>query len=454
MNEATDDPAQGEAYTRLQALVDALREAGYLASPSIEGAFRAVPRHLFLPGLPLERVYADEAVATKKQDGVAISSSSQPAVMAIMLEQLDLQPGQRVLEIGAGTGYNAGLMAHIVGAEGRVVTIDIDDDLVAAARAHLGAAGVSGVEVVRGDGADGYPDAAPYDRIILTVGAGDIAPAWIAQLKPDGRLVLPLSLEGNVQKLVAFERSGDHLASVSLHDGGFMKLRGSLAGPETQRALGPTPGLLLRPTSPRALDADALYALLTGPSRSWPTSVRADGRDVWGGVSLWLALHASSMCGLTVEGEAAASGLVPHIFAFGPVYRATVGLCGPQALAILTRPHDGAVAPTSPSGDGAVAPTSPSGDGAVVPASPSGDDNAPPHDPLRLWVQGFGEDDSLARALVGHLTAWEAAGRPSTAGLQIRAYPIDAPLTPNVNAVVIVKEHTRLVLDRPSSPRR
>src|SRR4051812_10370955 len=98
-----------------QQLVDQMKSGGHLASRSIEAAFRAVPRHLFLPDNPLEEVYRDQAIATKSLQERVVSSSSQPTMMAIMLQQLDLRPGQRVLEIGAGTGYNAALMARIVG---------------------------------------------------------------------------------------------------------------------------------------------------------------------------------------------------------------------------------------------------------------------------------------------------------------------------------------------------
>src|SRR5690242_18669642 len=84
-----------------RALVELLKRNGHLASPRVEAAFRAIPRHLFLPDIELEKVYQDEAIPTKLQDEIPISSSSQPTIMAIMLEQLDLKPGQRVLEIGA-----------------------------------------------------------------------------------------------------------------------------------------------------------------------------------------------------------------------------------------------------------------------------------------------------------------------------------------------------------------
>ena len=154
-------------------LVGRLVAGGRISTPAVEGAFRTVPRHVFLPGLPAERAYADEAVPIKWQDGVAISSVSQPSMMAIMLEQLDLRPAQRVLEIGAGSGYNAALIARIVGPSGLVVSIDIDQDLVDSAAAHLTAAGVDGVQLACADGAGGFPAAAPYDpRIVLTVGSG------------------------------------------------------------------------------------------------------------------------------------------------------------------------------------------------------------------------------------------------------------------------------------------
>ena len=146
----SNSPVEAAAYH--QALIDKLCGDELIQSPLVEAAFRAVPRHLFLPDVPVDQAYEDRAIPTKFARGRAISSSSQPAMMAIMLEQLDLRPDQRVLEIGAGTGYNAALMAHIVGKTGQVTTLDIDEDIVAAARQHLHSVGADAVQVICADG--------------------------------------------------------------------------------------------------------------------------------------------------------------------------------------------------------------------------------------------------------------------------------------------------------------
>ena len=204
---------------------------GTISTPVAE-ALRTVPRHLFLPEVSARAAYRDDAIVTKRApDGQPISSSSQPTIMALMLDQLGLAPGQRVLEIGAGTGYNAALISHLVGPAGEVVSVDIDADLVQRARTSLVQAGFPQVTVVCGDGSDGFAAGAPYDRIIATVGVADLAPAWLDQLAPDGRMVMPLDL-GGVQRSVAFERADGHWVSLSAVSCGFMRLRGGSAGPE------------------------------------------------------------------------------------------------------------------------------------------------------------------------------------------------------------------------------
>lgn len=258
-------PEMDEATTRRTALVWHLVHTGVSRDVRVRDAMLAVPRHLFLPGENLARAYADDAVATKRTaEGVAISSASQPAMVALMLEQLAVQPGMRVLEIGAGTGYNAALLRALVGDAGRVTTVDIDADLAEGAARHLEAAGVEGVRVVTADGAKGFAPDAPYDRVILTVGAGDIAPAWVEQLTPDGLLVLPLRI-GAGQFAVAFGREGDQLRSRSVLMCGFMPLRGTM---DDREHVYTAENLRLTVPASVTLDMERVAALLqTEPER-------------------------------------------------------------------------------------------------------------------------------------------------------------------------------------------
>ncbi len=215
--------ASGEvdAQRRNDELVTQLESTGILREPAVAAAFRAVLRHRFLPSKPLDEVYEDSAIMTKVGEaGLPVSSSSQPTIMAIMLQLLDPRPGQRVLEIGAGTGYNAALIAHLVGPRGRVVTVEIDPDLAERARANLAGAGVGGVEVALADGAGGW---------IVTAAADDLSAAWADQLVDGGRLVLPLALGGPGQLCAAFARRGRALAASQLCQCGFMPLRGGMA---------------------------------------------------------------------------------------------------------------------------------------------------------------------------------------------------------------------------------
>lgn len=219
-----------EAVRLRTELVDRLRRAGLVRTAAVEDVLRTVPRHLFVPDAPLAEAYGNAPVSIKDDaEGTSISCASQPGVVAGMLEQLDVRPGQRILEIGAGTGYNAGLLARLAGPGGRVVTLDVDEDLVAGARANLAAGGLPGVEVARRDGALGYAEAAPYDRIVATVGAHGVPHAWLEQLAPGGRLVTPQRLRGSVCRTIAFERHGERWRSVGSRMNTFMPLRDGIA---------------------------------------------------------------------------------------------------------------------------------------------------------------------------------------------------------------------------------
>jgi methyltransferase of FxLD system len=242
-----DQPVVKTLHTQL---VDQLRASGVLTDAEVERAMRTVPRHLFVPRVAPQQAYTDTAIPTRFEGDMPISSASQPAIVAFMLHQLRIAPGMKVLEIGAGTGYNAALLAELVGPDGSVTTLDIDDDIVDEAREHLAAAGYSRVEAITADGAFGWPNGAPYDRIMLTVGASDITPAWLAQLAEDGLLVAPLWL-GGIEASVAFRKRDGVLYSEALAPCGFMRLRGAEAGPER----------LVAVTGDRALFADGAVAI-------------------------------------------------------------------------------------------------------------------------------------------------------------------------------------------------
>ena len=211
-------------------LVDRMKASGEVRSAAVERAFRATPRHFFLPGQNWGTAYRDDAIVTHHADGSeeAISSSSQPTMMAIMLEQLQVEPGIRVLEIGAGTGYNAALLSRLTGDRDCVWTVDVTEEFCSEARAHLRAAGVEGVHVICADGWDGCPGAAPFNRIIVTASAHDIAPAWMEQLKDGGRLVVPWGAPDTQQRCLAFRREGERLVMDGLHTCSFMRMRGEL----------------------------------------------------------------------------------------------------------------------------------------------------------------------------------------------------------------------------------
>jgi protein-L-isoaspartate(D-aspartate) O-methyltransferase len=403
------------------ALVDKLVREGHLRDERVIAGFRAVQREQFVPDVPLDEVYSSsEAIVTKRIDGVGVSSASAPDVIAIMLEQLDLQPGQRVLEIGAGTGYTAALMAHVVGETGRVVTIDIDEDLVGGARAHLAAAGVHNADVVCGDGVLGYAPAAPFDRIILTVAAADIAPCWQQQLTPRGRLVLPLSL-GGPQRSIAFERAGDCLCSVSVHSCSFIPLRGSLASASLRLPLGADGSIVVSASAatvggePERFRAK-LEALLALPGQDLPTGVCATPYELADGLGLWLALANDRLVTLWADSASAHGRAVPRLLGSADRWHATQGVIGDEQLALLTT--------TGPHQNREGQPTR-----------------------FGLSVRPYGAGLEQAARLRDQLVDWDVARRPNDRGLRVRAYPATSGVEPLGPGAILERRWSRLVID-------
>ncbi|NEZ54548.1 methyltransferase domain-containing protein [Adonisia turfae] len=200
----------------VEGLIEDLITKGAIKTIAIEAAFRSVQRHLLLESFQLSRankqelvivsdkmeqeiwrtIYSDSSLVTRFKQTAASSSSSEPSLMARMLEQLELRPGLNILEIGLGTGYNAALLAEIVGAQSLVTSLDIQADVVEQTHRLLKKAGYSEIGVVCCDGLKGFSPKAPYDRIIATVGCMDLSPYWIDQLDTVGLILFPLHHAG------------------------------------------------------------------------------------------------------------------------------------------------------------------------------------------------------------------------------------------------------------------
>lgn len=301
------DNAADDAAARRAVMVRELRESGDLRSEAVAGAVQVVRRDLFAPGEALEDAYqADQALVTKRDaQGLAISSLSATHIQVTMLEQAQIEPGMQVLEIGSG-GYNAALIAELVGESGEVVSVDIDGDIVERARTCLQAAGYADrVSVVQGDAEHGYAAGGPWDRIIVTAGAWDIPPAWTEQLAPGGRIVVPLRLRG-LTRSVVLEHDGQHLASTGYRLCGFVPMQGCSSHEER---LIPLEGseVALRVEEEQLLDVRGLQNSLQGPRlERWPgvEFVRPDETH------FWIATAAPVFGLLTARNDAVERGLV------------------------------------------------------------------------------------------------------------------------------------------------
>ncbi|MBN1280767.1 MAG: protein-L-isoaspartate(D-aspartate) O-methyltransferase [Candidatus Thermoplasmatota archaeon] len=200
-------------------LVAALSHQGYLKTEQVTSAFLTVPREAFLPASLRPYAYADTPLDIGH--GQTISA---PHMVAIMCEALDIQEGQKVLEIGAGSGYHAAIVAHIIGPSGRVHTVERFDQLAQTARDNLARTKVTNVVVHVGDGSCGLPEHQPYDRIYVTCAAPSLPQPLIDQLKDPGKLLVPI---GDLYcELTLFEKKNHTTSTRSLGGCVFVPLVG------------------------------------------------------------------------------------------------------------------------------------------------------------------------------------------------------------------------------------
>ncbi|MEU2502320.1 methyltransferase, FxLD system [Streptomyces pseudogriseolus] len=336
---------------------------------TVERAMRTVPRDAFLPGLKLENAYTDQAVTIKDNPGkpLPLSCASVPSVVAMMLEQLDARAADDVLEIGAGTGYNAALLAELVD-RGSVTTVDIDPDVALHARTRLNATGYEHVTVIERDGLLGAPENAPYDRIIATVGVWDIPATWWDQLNDGGRLVLPLRWRGQTRS-VALTRHGDELVSEGMELCGFVPIIGQHG--EKTSPLNADDTIRVHYDEDQDVDPNSLAATLQTdkPALEVPSAQRVGGQEPFDGVWLRATAGDDRVCRLEVTPQALTQELLrrPAIPVRSPA------LVEGDSLAYLTITREGTDA-----------------------------------EPLfRLGAAAYGPHaEKLARDLVAHIDAW------------------------------------------------
>jgi protein-L-isoaspartate(D-aspartate) O-methyltransferase len=194
-----ESPREGDGRYRMQrdAMVGLITGLGVRDSATL-AALRAVPRHEFVPREHRGRAYGDHPLPIGYGQTI-----SQPYIVAAMTEVLRLEPGMRVLEVGTGSGYQAAVLAEI---GCRVHTIEIFQALATSARDRLRRLGYQDVTVRHGDGHHGWSESAPFDAIIVTAAAGHIPPALVEQLKPGGRMVIPVGSVYGVQNLILVEK--------------------------------------------------------------------------------------------------------------------------------------------------------------------------------------------------------------------------------------------------------
>ena len=204
----------------LNTLLDDLRSMGIRDERVLE-AIKKVKRKFFVPRTLQNQTYANYPLPIGHDQTI-----SQPYTVAFMLEQLKLEPGQKVLEIGAGSGWNAALIGHLVAPKGSGITTEIISGLAINAKNNLKRAGISTVKVICADGSLGYEKEAPYDRIIVTAACPKIPKPLIEQLKDKGILIAPVGSGIFGQEMVKLIKHGSELEKTGLGMFVFVPLRG------------------------------------------------------------------------------------------------------------------------------------------------------------------------------------------------------------------------------------
>ena len=203
-------------------LMEQVRESGQVTDPRVLDALGAVPRDEFVPAEHRGAAYDDVALPIGHDQTI-----SQPQVVGIMTQALELRPKDRVLEVGTGSGYQAAVLRQLVA---RVVTVERIAALAEEAADRLARLGLDGIEVHAGDGTLGWPSAAPFDAVVVTAGGPEVPAPLLDQLADGGRLVAPVGPR-HAQELVRVRRTGDRTECEDLGPVAFVPLLGEAGWP-------------------------------------------------------------------------------------------------------------------------------------------------------------------------------------------------------------------------------
>lgn len=266
-----------------------------------------------MPGIPPETAYADIEVYNRTDDeGGFVGGADRPSQVAQMLNLARLQPGQNVLEIGTGTGYNAALLQHIVGDSGRVASVELNREIAESAKDNLQHLSMGQVQVVHADGAAGYAPRASYDRIISTVAIWDIPAAWLRQLRPNGLIIAPLDVDG-MQVCGAFQVQPDGtIYSDDNFTCAFVQMLGDAAPPPQHVYLGGGSALRLYSDHANKIDSASLHMLLSMDTEQCHLGVAPSPDEYWNGLILYIMLNVPEgyqFVTYTVEGKKIVYGL-------------------------------------------------------------------------------------------------------------------------------------------------
>lgn len=392
------------------ALIEELKSFGSIISPSTESAFQNIPRHLFVGRSEQKRAYTNYGVAVYSRWKKWRTTASQPSMVAEMIEELQLQSGQKVLEIGAGTGYNSALMKYIIGEEGEVVTIDFNKELTDLAVRNISKTNVSDIKVVCGDGWLGYSNLAPYDRIILTASTWDISPAWYEQIRLNGRFVLPLSIKG-LQFITVVNSKGDRLEGSLNVPCGFMRMKGSFAEPFHAISLSYPENEISQlqiygQNSVSKKEVSKIEKIINTSQGFKIFSVSeftASWDDFINGIRLWIALKNENFCILVAPGN--------------PWYGYSVGFWNKECICLLN------------------------------PGKYPGEKTKS----IQLEIMTLGKDPEgkHSHKLIEQIRTWITIGRPRSNQFKLRAYPKENSYTSFSNETVILAKYMAFVFNCP-----